>query len=230
MMMVPMMVPQDAVNSVSAGFPAAHLMGGGGCFAPQWMPTSAMAQTMPMNNMHTQFHHQPSQDSQTSTAPFAQFHGNQNAQMNAPFQFNQQQATNPSPGVASLQNNMTQAQAAQGLQVPNMTHQAPNNTNDSNPPSTGHNTPQPNVQLLQVPPQLTVPSLNQGMMQQPLQNPMGMMFPQTNMGAPIALPNMQNPSDASVQQPSNGLAQQPPSEKPSSSACQGGGGNLAHCA
>lgn len=222
MMMVPMMVPQDAVNSVSAGFPAAHLMGGGGCFAQQWMPT--MAQAMPMN---TQFHQQPSQGSQT-TAPFAQLPGNQNAQMSF---FNQQQTTGQSPGVASLpQNNMMQP--AQAFPFTGMT-QAPTGQ-DSNTPSTGQNTPQQCAQA-QVPTQLTVPSLNQGMMQHQqqamMQNPMAMMFPQnTTMTAPVALPNIQNPSDTSSQQQTNSITQQPSSEKPSTSAPQAGGGNLAHCA
>lgn len=227
MMMVPMMVPQDAVNSVSAGFPAAHLMPGG-CFAHQWMPSQAMAMPMPSN---TPFHQQFLQ----GNTPFAQLPGNQNALQT--IQLNAQQGTDHSAGAASLpQNNMMQQAQAQAFsfQVPGMT-QMPNTNTESNPPSTGHSTPQ----FAQVPAftQVSVPSLNQGMIQpQPLfniQNPtMGMMFGHTTAGVPASLPNlMQNQTDTLSTQQTNTLgAQQPSSDKPSPSAHQGGGGNLAHCA
>lgn len=228
MMMVPMMVPQDAVNSVSAGFPAAHLMGGmgGGVLAPQWMQTPTM--TMPMNNMNTQFHQQPLQAA--ATAPFAQIPGSQNVQ-NQMFQLNQQQVTQPPGG-------LMQGQSIQ-YQVHGMTQTAHSTGQESNPSSTGNSTPQQFTQL-QVPTQLGMPSFNQGMMMQPqqtfMQNPtMNMMFPtptNNTLATPSGMSNVANPSDASMQQQTNtlGTTQQPSSEKPSPSAHQGGGGNLAHCA
>ena len=222
MMMVPMMVPQDAVNSVSAGFPAAHLMGSGG-FAPQWMST-AMAPGMPTHNINTAFHQQPSQGSQSTPAPFAQLPGNQNTHNQNSFQFHTQQGPTQSPGVATLpQNNMMQGQTF-SFQVPGMqvTH------DNSNPQQ---------FTQVSVPTQLNMPSLSQGMLQ-PQQafnmlNPsMGMMFPHTTAtAAPVGLSNTQNLTNTPASQTSDASgAQQPSSDKPSPSAHQGGGGNLAHCA
>ena len=225
--MVPMMVPQDAVNSVSAGFPAAHLMGGAG-FAPQWTPT-AMAPGMPTHNISTAFHQQASQGSQSTSATFAQLPSNQSAHnQTSSFQFHTQQGTTQSPGVATLpQSNMMQGQAY-SFQVPGMQI-----AHDSagNPSSTGHSNPQQFAQA-SVPTQLNMPSLSQGLLQ-PQQafnmlNPaMGMMFPHTTATtAPVGLPNTQS----LVNTPAPQTTDQPSSDKPSPSAHQGGGGNLAHCA
>ena len=214
MMMVPMMVPQDAVNSVSAGFPAAHLCGGS--FAPHWMPSSA--QTMP-SNTNTAFHQQSTQAAQTAN-PFVQLSGNQNVHNQTLHFENGQQGIGQSPGAAALpQTAMLQAQAPPGM------------VHNHDPTPIGH-AAQQFAQML-VPTQLPMSSLNQGIMQpQPVfhqNSAMQMMFPHTTMG--VATPAGLNPTnaDTSIQQ-TNTLGQQLSSDKPSPSTHQGGRGNLAHCA
>lgn len=215
-MMVPMMVPQNAVNQVSAGFPAAHMMGSGG-FAPQWMPSPAMAHAM---------------SSQTNNAPFAQLPGNQNT-LNQACQFTAQQPTGQSPGAASLpQHTMMQAQGFP-FQFPGMVQNNANictNGQGSNPPSSGQSTPQ-NAQA-SIPTQLGVPSLNQGMFhtQQAFNQTMGMMFPHNTTGTSVVPNPLQNETVNSTMQQTDTSSRQPSSDKPSPSTHQGGGGNLAHCA
>ncbi|KAL3785882.1 hypothetical protein HJC23_008770 [Cyclotella cryptica] len=233
MMMVPMMVPHDAVNSISAGFPAVHPCGGP--FASQWMPSTSFGHAVPSNSSMP---YQQTTQATTTTPPFAHIPVNQNA-LNTAFPFNMQQAGGQSQGVAALTHQMMQAQAFP-FQVPGLSHASNNSTGyTSNSPATSQSNPQQLVQLT-TPAQSLAPSSTQGMSQAQAafhhQNAaMTMMFPHVATGVAPAVglnPNLQHAPDTSATQHTTTVgAQQPPSsDKPSPSAHSGGGGNLAHCA
>jgi hypothetical protein len=218
MMMVPMMVPHDAVNSIAAGFPAAHTYGG---FTAPWIPSPSVAHT----NVTTPYQ-QPMPAAQTqTTAPFSQFPMNQGAN-NSAFQYTmqnmQQAAGQAAQGAASLPNNPMMQPQAFPFQFPGMAQAAM--------AQAAATTAQQFVQV-SAPAQSMTPSSVPAMINPAAafpQNPMAMMFPHAApVGAPAGLnPNMQTTPDNSQQN-----SQQPPSsDKPSPSAHQGGGGNLAHCA
>jgi len=231
MMMVPMMVPQDAVNSMSAGFPAVHPLGG--AFSSQWMPSPSFSHGVPSNSST------PYQQTSQTTAPFAHLPLNQHALNAAAFQFNMQPSEGQHQGIAALSHHMMQAQAIP-FQVPGLSHTANNGTGYApNSAATSQANPQQLVHAT-TPIQSLALSSTQGMTQPHAafhhQNAaMTMMFPHVATGVtpPVGLnPNLQHAPDTSATQHTTTLgAQQPPSsDKPSPSAHQGGGGNLAHCA
>lgn len=254
MMMVPMMVPQDAVSSLSAGYPSAHPMGCNS--ASPWMTMAA--QTNNMTAMHPQFaagmhagqsasaaSHQPA--AQFAAAPgVASFPGFQNSMqfMNVP-QGQNSIAPTPHHGMHQL-SSFGQPVVMQQHQQTNFQQANAQNGGVSISPGANH---APIMQTMQgqVPSHAQSPlDANPGNMHQQTtftQAPISAHqpnYPHMTSGAPPNVPfnmhsHMQNQQSAPPAPSSNSndhsidTTAKPP-QSGTSSPHQGGGGNLAHCA
>jgi len=256
MMMVPMMVPQDAVNTLATGYPAAHPIGGN--FVTPWMH---MGQPHSMASMHhSQTHHFPpgmlgatgaTGHAPSSAAPSSQMASAPVAASYPPYPNSMQFGGAVQGHSSSIQNSQNAPQhphssgehATQPSSFPDTNSQ--NVTSASVPPGAANDTsiPPPNHQ----PPTFAhapSPAMSNPVPMHMQPHPYGMapghhtptMAIHPHMAQHIVPtsvsygmhPHMQNQAPAPAN-PSVDTIAKPPGAR-TSSPPQGSGGNLAHCA
>lgn len=256
MMMVPMMVPQDAVNTLATGYPAAHPIGGN--FVTPWMH---MGQPHSMASMHpSQTHHFPpgmlGASGTTGHAPSAAAPSSQMA--TAPFAASYPQYPNPMQFGGAIQGHSSSIQNSQNAS------QHPHSSGEhATQPSSFPDTNSENVTSTSAPPGAANDASGAPPNHQPptfahapspaMSNPVPMHMQAHPYGmapghhtptmaihphmaqhvVPTSVPygmhpHMQNQAPAPAN-PSVDTTAKPPGAR-TSSPPQGGGGNLAHCA